>query len=169
MGDAMTNDTGAVGSAARVPAVDGWFTMPDEGSGQEPALLGSLCGSCGTYAFPPRDGSCPNPACTGESLERVPLSSTGTLWSFAENHYAPPSPYVAADPFEPYALAAVELAVEGMIVLGQAAPGVRAADLRVGMPMALELMVLHTDDDGVEHLVWAWRPTADRTADRDAR
>ena len=60
------------------------------------------------------------------------------MWSYTENHYPPPPPYVAADPFEPYALAAVELADEGIVVLGQVAKGVRAADLRVGMEMQLE-------------------------------
>jgi uncharacterized protein len=165
----MTANTGGGGPTTRVPAVDGWFTMPDPGSGHAPTLLGSHCGDCGTYAFPPREGACPNPGCTSERLELVPLSASGTLWSFAENHYPPPSPYVAADPFEPYALAAVELEAEGMIVLGQAAPGVRAADLRVGMPMTLELMVLHTDSDGVEHLVWAWRPAGDQPAGGGAR
>jgi uncharacterized protein len=154
----MSAGSGPVGAVTRVPAVEGWFTVPPDGSDDLPSLLGSKCDGCGTFAFPPRDGACPNPACMSESLSSVPLSRTGTLWSFAENHYAPPLPYVAAEPFEPYALAAVQLEAEGLIVLGQAPPGVRAADLRLGMPMALELMVLHTDDDGVEHLVWAWRP-----------
>jgi uncharacterized protein len=149
------------GQPPQVPAIEGWFTIPDDPASEQPHLLGSHCGTCGTCAFPPRDSSCPNPTCDAQELATVPLSATGTLWSFAENHYPPPLPYVAADPFEPYALAAVELATEGLIVLGQAAPGVRAEQLRVGMPMALELMVLHTDADGVDHLVWAWRPRED--------
>ena len=72
----------------------------------------------------------------------TPLSRRGRVWSYTENHYAPPPPYVAADPFEPYALAAVELDDEGIVVLGQVAKGVRAADLRVGMEMQLELDML---------------------------
>lgn len=140
-----------------VPAVDGWFELAaDDGSG--PHLIGSTCRGCGTYAFPPRSGPCPNPHCDAAELENVPLSQTGTLWSFAENHYAPPAPYVAADPFEPYALAAVELATEGIVVLGQAAPGVRAADLAVGMQMRLDIDVLFTGEDGVDRLVWVWAP-----------
>jgi len=83
------------------------------------------------------------------------------MWSFTENHYAPPPPYVAAEPFEPYALAAVELAEEGMVVLGQVPPGVRAADLRVGMPMRLGVGTLFTGEDGVDRLVWMWEPDAD--------
>jgi hypothetical protein len=81
------------------------------------------------------------------------------VWSYTENHYAPPPPYVAADPFEPYALAAVELDGDGIVVLGQVAKGVGAADLRVGMEMQLELDVLHRDDEH-EYLVYVWAPAA---------
>ena len=81
------------------------------------------------------------------------------MWSYTENHYAPPPPYVAADPFEPYALAAVELADEGIVVLGQVAKGVRASELQVGMEMQLELDTLHRDDEH-EYLVYVWAPAA---------
>lgn len=143
-----------------MPAVEGWYTTPEPGSGEEPHLIGGRCSSCGTYVFPPRAGACPNPRCDSDELVPTPLSRRGTLWSYTENRYAPPPPYQAADPFEPYALAAVELEAEGMIVLGQVPPGVLAADLQVGMEMQLELDVLHRDDDGVEHLVYVWAPAA---------
>ena len=107
--------------------------------------------------FPPRTGDCPNPACDSETLEATELSSVGTVWSYAENHYAPPPPYVAADPFEPVALAAVQMELEGLIVLGQVADGVSAADLKVGMPMKLDLGVLYSDDDH-DYLVYTWAP-----------
>jgi uncharacterized OB-fold protein len=81
------------------------------------------------------------------------------VWSYTENHYPPPAPYVAADPFEPYALAAVELADEGIVVLGQVAQGVRAADLRVGMEMEVAVQVLSHDDDG-DALVYVWTPAS---------
>lgn len=140
--------------------------MPDPGSAEEPTLLGSRCTACRTYLFPPRDGACPNPACPSDDLERVPLSRRGRVWSYTENQYAPPPPYMAADPFEPYALAAVELAVEGLIVLGQVPKGVMAADLEVGMEMQLELDTLFVDDDGVEHVVYTWAPAAPANGDR---
>jgi uncharacterized OB-fold protein len=132
--------------------VDGWFT-----TGDEPHLIGAKCGECGTIVFPPRDGECPNPACTSQELARVPLSRRGRVWSYTENHYPPPPPYVAAKPFEPYALAAVELADEGIVVLGQVAKGVRAADLRVGMEMQVGVEVLSHDDDH-DSLVYVWEP-----------
>ena len=101
---------------------------------------------------------------TPTSSTRTPLSRRGTVWSYTENHYAPPPPYVAADPFEPYALAAVELTDEGIVVLGQVAKGVRAADLRVGMEMqARASTVLYADDDH-ESLVYVWAPAAPESA-----
>ena len=135
-----------------MPAIDGWFT-----TGDAPALLGSRCPSCGTYAFPPRPGPCPNPACATDELAEVELSRRGRIWSYTENRYAPPAPFPARDPFEPYAIAAVELADEGLVVLGQVVSGVLAVDLRVGQEVEVALEVLYTDDEG-DHLVWAWRP-----------
>lgn len=137
------------------PAIEGWFTMPADGS--DPVLIGARCAECGTYVFPPRAGWCPNPACSCTELQPVELSSRGRIWSYTENQYAPPAPFVAPEPFEPYALAAVQLEAEGLIVLGQVAKGVMAADLKVGMPMKLDLGVLHTDDEH-EYLVYTWAP-----------
>ena len=53
----------------------------------------------------------------------------------------------------------VELADEGIVVLGQVARGVSAADLRVGMEMQLEIDTLYRDDDH-EYLVYVWAPAA---------
>jgi len=55
-----------------------------------------------------------------------------------------PAPYPAPDPFEPFAIAAVELADEGIIVLGKVVEGTLAADLKVGMEMELATMPLYT-------------------------
>ena len=87
----------------------------------------------------------------------MPLSRRGTVWSYTENRYPPPAPYPAADPFEPFAIAAVELADEGLIVLGKVVDGTLAADLKVGMEMELTTMPLYTDDDGFVRSVYAWR------------
>jgi uncharacterized OB-fold protein len=138
---------------AQGPAVDGWFA---DGSGA-PHLIGGKCNQCGTFVFPPRANSCPNPACDGNELAQVPLSRRGTLWSYTENHYAPPPPYPSPDPFEPFAIAAVQLAEEGLIVLGKVVEGTLAADLTVGMEMELTTMPLYVDDDGIERVIYAWR------------
>jgi uncharacterized OB-fold protein len=136
------------------PAIDGWFASDESGS---PYLIGSRCPVCGTYVFPPRSLDCPNPGCDNGTLEAVALSRRGTLWSYAENRYAPPPPYPAPDPFEPFAVAAVQLGDEGLIVLGKVVTGTLAEDLTVGMEMELAIEPLYTDDDGVERTVYAWR------------
>ena len=141
------------GSKKRVPAIEGWFQIED------PALLGTRCGACKTIFFPRETDYCRNPECTGTDFEEVPLSRRGRLRSFTDNHYAPPAPYIAPEPFEPYAIAAVELEDEKMVVLGQVERGVGVADLETGMEMELTLATLYEDDEH-EYMVWNWRPVA---------
>ncbi|HVX19923.1 MAG TPA: OB-fold domain-containing protein [Acidimicrobiales bacterium] len=147
------NGAAGGGTKARVPALDGWFTM-DEAA---PALLGSRCTSCGTYAFPAEQSFCRNPRCESTEFDQVELSRRGRIWSYTDARYQPPPPYVAADPYVPFALAAVELADEKMVVMGQVVPGVSVDDLSVGDPVELVLDTLYEDDDH-QYVVWKWRP-----------
>lgn len=140
-------------SKARVPAVDGWF-VPDDTSA---ALLGGRCRGCGTYSFPRAALACPNPACRSGPAEEVRLSRTGRVWSYTDAAYKPPPPYVASDPFEPFAIAAVELEEEKLVVLGQVVPGVSASELYVGCEMELVTSTLYEDETNV-YLVWKWKP-----------
>lgn len=149
--------------------MDGWFTTPADGDAEKPHLIGAKCVKCATYVFPPRATGCPNPRCDSDELAPTPLSRRGTVWSYTENtNYPPPKPFVAPEPYEPYALAAVELADEGIVVLGQVAKGVLARDLKVGMEMELEIGTLYTDTDAdgntVDHLVYMWAPAAPKGA-----
>jgi len=137
----------------RVPAVEGWFT----GDETSPALLGSRCTRCGTYAFPKETFFCRNPECDGTEFDEVPLSRRGRVWSYTDARYQPPVPYVAADPYVPFCIAAVELAQEKMVVMGQVVPGVTVDDLAVGDEVELVVDVLYEDDEH-EYLVWKWKP-----------
>lgn len=139
------------------PAIDGWWSFDDSGA---PHLVGATCPDCHTYVFPPRATNCPNPACGADELQPAALSRHGTLWSYTENRYQPPPPYPQADPFAPFAVAAVQLADEGIIVLGKVVEGTLAADLKVGMQMELTTTPLYTDDDGVTRSVYAWKPAS---------
>jgi uncharacterized OB-fold protein len=137
----------------QVPAIEGWFTTDP----QRPHLLGSRCKKCKSYFFPKEALFCRNPGCASGDFEEVPLSRTGKIWSFTTNHYAPPAPYVSPDPFVPYTVAAVQLAEEKMVVLGQLAAGVDPKSLRVGMDVELVLDTLYADEAS-EYLVWKWKP-----------
>lgn len=136
------------------PAIEGWHTMD-----AEPHLIGTCCRGCGTYFFPKQDQYCRNPACDSTEFDEVELSRTGHVWSYTNACYQPPAPYVAADPFEPYAIAAVQLEKEQMTVLGQVVEGVSVEDLKVGMPMELVLETLHETDEDIK-VTWKWRPAA---------
>ncbi len=138
-----------------VPAIEGWFTTDSE----SPHLLGTRCTTCSTVFFPPAEGFCRNPRCRGREFETVELSRTGTVWSYTDAQYQPPPPYVpATDPYEPFALAAVELGAEKMVVMGQVASGYSVDDLSVGAPVELVIEPLY-EIDGVQHLTWRWKPT----------
>ena len=142
-------------SKTRVSAAPDWFTM-DEAA---PALLGARGTESGSYFWPTALAVSANPALSGEERLPTPLSRVGTLWSWTTNHYAPPEPYMAPDPFVPYTVCAVELDVERMVVLGQLATGADPVELEVGMAMELVLGPLYEDDEH-EYVVWQWAPAA---------
>jgi hypothetical protein len=142
-------------STTAVPAVEGWFTTD-----AEPHLLGTRCTSCGTVSFPQASGFCRNPECRGRAFDAVELARVGTVWSYTDAQYQPPPPYIpAAEPYEPFALAAVELAAEQVVILGQVAKGYGVEDLRVGAAVELVVEPLY-ELDGVEHLIYRWKPVA---------
>ena len=138
------------------PAVEGLFTMDPH----EPRLLGTRCRACGTYFFPAERTFCRNPVCDEADLEEVPLSRTGKVWSYTSASYKPPAPFVAKEPFEPFAIAAVELEAEGITILGQVADGVGVDALKTGMLMELVLRELYQDEEHV-YLTWNWKPRED--------
>ena len=140
-------------SKTRVPAAEGWFTMDEA----QPQLVGARGADSGSYFWPTAIATSGNPARPAEARELALLSRRGRLWSWTTNHYAPPEPYVAPDPFVPYTVCAVELETEQMVVLGQLATGADAERLEVGMPMELVLGPLYEDDEH-EYLVWKWQP-----------
>ena len=79
------------------------------------------------------------------------------MWSYTDAQYQPPPPYIpAADPYVPFALAAVELP-EGIVVLGQLADGYGVDDVRVGTEVELVVETLYTDESG-ERTIWRWKP-----------
>jgi uncharacterized OB-fold protein len=139
----------------RVPAAEGWFTM-DEAA---PQLIGARGAESGSYFWPTAIATSGNPTAPGEVREEARFSRRGRLWSWTTNHYAPPEPYVAPDPFVPYTVCAVELEAERMVVLGGLATGADPETLEVGMPMELVLGPLYEDDEH-EYVVWQWAPTS---------
>jgi uncharacterized OB-fold protein len=138
----------------RVAALEGWHTMESQ-----PHLIGTQCEACGTYFFPKQSDYCRNPNCDSTDFREVQLSRTGRIWSYTNACYKPPAPFVAQEPFVPYAIAAVELEKEKMVVLGQVIEGLTVEDLKVGMRMELVLEALHETEDDIK-VTWKWQPLA---------
>ncbi|NRB37008.1 MAG: OB-fold domain-containing protein [Pseudomonadales bacterium] len=136
-------------------AIEGWYTMDND----QPHLIGTSCNSCGTYYFPKLSSFCKNPDCEGEEFTEVQLSRTGKIWSYTDSQYKPPEPYIAADPYVPYTVAAVQLEKEQMIVLGQVVAGVTVDQLKVGDDVELVLETLYEDDEA-NKVIWKWKPVA---------
>lgn len=156
-------------STTKIPAVEGWFTMSPTASpapvDAEPvALIGTRCTESGTYFFPPERVMSRAPGFAGSELVEVELSTRGRLWSYTDAQYQPPEPFVApSEPYEPFCLAAVELAEEKLVVLGQVVAGVGVDALFVGMEMELVLGTLYSDDEH-EYTMWKWRPVLNGSA-----
>lgn len=137
-------------------AIEGWYTMDSS----TPHLLGTQCAGCGTYYFPKQSNFCRNPACQSEEFNEVELSRTGTIWSYTNACYQPPEPYISPDPYEPFAIAAVALEKEQMIILGQLVKGVELTDIKIGDPVELVLETLY-QELGSDKVVWKWKPVRD--------
>jgi len=134
-------------------AREGWFTLDQE----NPKLLGSRCDACGTYYFPIHEQFCRNPDCESEKFSTAELSSKGKVWSYTNAEYAPPEPFKASDPHEVFAIAAVELEKEKLIIMGQMQQGVNVADVKIGDEVKLILESLYEDDEN-DYVVWKWQP-----------
>jgi len=142
-----------MGTKKQIPCLEGWFTMPP----QEPRVIGNRCGSCGHYFFP-KVKNCRNPLCKKTKLlEEVLFSRNGKLVAYTVNHYPPPPPYHAPDPFVPFGVVSVEMP-EGIRIGGQVPKSVDLNNLKVGMEMETVREVLYVDEQGNEVLSWMFRP-----------
>ena len=112
----------ADGAPAAGPIAEGLWT--DEA---EPRLIGGKHHTTGRIVFPMPDGD------AGAHYERLPLSRSGTLWSWTIQGFEPKAPYAGPQPFMPYGVGYVELAGE-VIVESRLTT---TAGLEIGMPMRL--------------------------------
>lgn len=136
-------------------AIEGWYTLDND----QPHLIGTSCNSCGTFYFPKQSSFCKNPDCESTEFNEVQLSRKGKIWSYTDSQYKPPEPFIAADPYVPYTLAAVQLEKEQMIVMGQVVEGVTVDQLKVGDEVELVLETLYEDDEA-NKVIWKWKPVA---------
>lgn len=111
--------------SALTPVTEGLWT--DEA---QPRLIGGRHRTTGEIVFPMPQG---DPA---QHFEAVPLSRTGTLWSWTSQDFRPKSPpYAGPEAFTPFLIGYVEL--PGQVIVETRIEGANLADLSLGMAMEL--------------------------------
>jgi uncharacterized protein len=118
-----------------------------EGGGH---LLASRCGECGAHYFPQRRVCA---RCLSETLERVPLSTRGTIYTCTVVHQSTPEFPV------PYVLAYVDLP-EGVRVPGQVA-GCDPAQVHLGMSVDLAVEPLGEREEGRAPVSYRFQPAVE--------
>ncbi|AKS33277.1 DNA-binding protein [Mycolicibacterium goodii] len=137
---------------ALAPEISTW---PDE----NPQLIGSRCGNCGSYVFPAQD-HCPR--CSSADTSEVLLPRRGTVVAWTTQGFPPGAPYAGptgAD-FVPFGVGLVELAddtgpiirVEGRLTEND------PAMLEFGQQVELTMIPFTTDDEGNEVVTFAFQP-----------
>ena len=130
------------------PLHEGLFTWP----ASTPSLIGSRCTDCGEHAFPSQDDC---RACSGQNMASADRGSEGTLWTWTVQSFMPKTPYhtdETPETFRPYGVGYVELAC-GLKVesrLKENTPD----ELKIGMPMKLEIITVRKDDEGSDLLTF---------------
>ena len=144
---------------SRVPIAEDLFTLSDE-----PTLLGGVCGTCGAYTFPIREGC---PRCGATAVTRCELGRRGTLYSWTSQGFVPKAPFRgewgSREVFEPWYVGLVEipdtLRVEALLV------DVQEKDLAFDMPLRLVLTPFRTDPEtGDEIVTFAFTPDSGAVA-----
>ncbi len=127
--------------------------------GDQAVLFGSRRRSTGVVKFPAERPELfeASPDVQAD-IEKIELSTEGTLYTFTTQEFAPPLPYKGnRDPkvFRPYIVGFVELAegvlVESLIV------GVAADQLQIGQPLVSTTTTIETEA-GESLLTFAFRP-----------
>jgi uncharacterized protein len=114
-------------------------------------LAGTRCHSCNETVFGTKD-LCTN--CGRDTVEALPLSDQGKIWSYTIVRHRPPGNYKGPEPFVPFGLGLVELP-DGLRVL---TPIKAAVDsLQIGMLVRLDISI-RQEADGREVVIFGFRP-----------
>lgn len=128
--------------SAAVPVAEGLWT--DEA---EPRLIGGQHRITGEIVFPMPQGD------AAQQFDALPLSRTGTLWSWTSQDFRPKSPpYAGPEAFTPFLIGYVEL--PGQVIVETRIEGAVLADLKLGM--AMELVIA---EFAPGRTTFAFRPT----------
>jgi uncharacterized OB-fold protein len=119
-----------------------------------PRLIGGRSKSDGRIVFPMPSGA------EAARYEPLALATEGKLWSFTVQRFRPKSPpYAGHDDersFKPFALGYVEL--DGQVIVESRLEVDSFDQLKIGLPMRLDLVPFQTAPHGEEVLSYVFRP-----------
>jgi uncharacterized protein len=126
-------------------------TWPDD----NPQLIGSRCGTCGTTVFPVQQ-RCPK--CSAGEMSEVLLPRRGTLVAWTTQGFPPGPPYKGPSgrDFVPFGVGLVQL--EDVIRFEGRLSENDPAKLEFGMKVELTMVPFTSDDDGTEIVTFAFKP-----------
>lgn len=132
----------------RIPIREGLLSTPLSPL-EDVHLLGSKCNNCGEVGLG-KVSSCQN--CAGEDLEVIPLSRSGTLWTYTIIRNRPPGDFKGEVPMG-----------EGLVELPE---GIRVKSplggdiekLEIGMEMRFTAYPLYENDQGDEVIAFRFDP-----------
>lgn len=134
-----------------IPVGDGLLTVPLYPL-EDVRLLGTRCKKCKEVMFG-SNASCAN--CASEEVEDIPLSKSGTLWTYTIIYHCPPGSYRGPkDPFVPFAEGLVELP-DGVKVLS-----ILDCDIdkvKIGMKLELVCHELYKNEQGQSVIAWKFK------------
>ena len=141
---------------ARVPIREGLLSAPLTDLSAV-RLLGSRCTSCGETALGTAE-ICAN--CGRDTVNSLPLSRRGLVWTYTIVRHKPPGDYKGPDPFVPFALGLVELP-EGLRVLTPIECALE--QVCIGVPVEFRAFVREPDSEP-EVVSFAFAPSAEGEA-----
>lgn len=134
-----------------VPVGEGLLTTPLYPL-EDVRLLGTRCKKCNEVMFG-KLPSCAN--CASEDVETIPLSKTGTLWTYTIIYHCPPGHYRGPkDPFVPF--------VEGLVELPDGVRVLSVIDcdidkVQIGMKLELVCYELYKNEEGKPVIAWKFK------------
>jgi len=154
MGNANVDNPSSTGKK-QVPIKEDFFATPLSPPDQV-RLRGSKCRACGTVILG-KSVACQN--CGSQDIEKIVLSRRGKIYSYTIIRYPPLPPYAGPEPFQPFAIAWVELP-EGVRILSPLV-GCKIdeseTDLKVDMNVELTVDKVCDDEEGNELMTYKFR------------
>lgn len=145
-------DTQSAIIEAPLPLKAGFLTG-DLMNAESVRLSGSRCNACGIALFGERH-RCEN--CSSPDLDHVSFATTGRIYTYTVQRYAPPQPHSLPMPWQPRPIAWIDLDDNGPRILGPIA--CTPEEVLIGMAVQLDCQIGWKDGTGADVMAFGFIP-----------